>query len=112
MRLGIFIGDARGLRTDLEALLANAGAAERLGFATGWVPHIPWSLDGLVAVALAGQVTDRIELGTAEVATRLRAFADAGATDLAASVLGLDDDREGSAQGTREVLAGLIAELA
>ena len=44
---------------------STARAAEADGFATGWVPHIPWSLDGLTAVALAGQVTDRIELGTA-----------------------------------------------
>ena len=69
MRLGIFIGDASGLRTDVEALLANAREAERLGFATGWLPHIPWSLDALIAVALAGQVTSRIELGTAVVPT-------------------------------------------
>jgi 5,10-methylenetetrahydromethanopterin reductase len=69
MRLGVFIGDASGLRTDVEALLANAREAERLGFATGWLPHIPWSLDALTAVALAGQVTSRIELGTAVVPT-------------------------------------------
>jgi F420-dependent oxidoreductase-like protein len=40
-----------------------------LGFTTGWVPHIPWSLDGLTALALAGQVTNRIELGTAVMPT-------------------------------------------
>ena len=49
--------------------LANARAAEALGFTTGWVPHIPWSLDGLTALALAGQVTNRIELGTAVMPT-------------------------------------------
>jgi F420-dependent oxidoreductase-like protein len=69
MRLGVFIGDASGLRTDVDALLANAREAEELGFATGWLPHIPWSLDALMAVALAGQVTSRIELGTAVVPT-------------------------------------------
>src|SRR5215467_6438814 len=69
MRLGVFIGDASGLRTDVDALLANAREAEQLGFATGWLPHIPWSLDALTAVALAGQVTSRIELGTAVVPT-------------------------------------------
>jgi F420-dependent oxidoreductase-like protein len=69
MRLGIFIGDASGLRTDLAGLLDNAREAERLGFATGWLPHIPWSFDGLTAVALAGQVTNRIELGTAVMPT-------------------------------------------
>src|SRR6185312_1561306 len=69
MRLGVFIGDASGLRTDVAGLLDNAREAERLGFATGWLPHIPWSLDGLTAVALAGQVTNRIELGTAVMPT-------------------------------------------
>ncbi len=69
MRLGVFIGDASGLRTGVDELLANAQEAERLGFATGWLPHIPWSLDGLTAVALAGQVTSRIELGPAVMPT-------------------------------------------
>ncbi|MCW2546596.1 MAG: hypothetical protein JWN96_1056 [Mycobacterium sp.] len=69
MRLGIFIGDAGGERTSVDQLLAGAREAEELGFATGWVPHIPWSLDGLIALALAGQVTSRIELGTAVMPT-------------------------------------------
>jgi F420-dependent oxidoreductase-like protein len=69
MRLGVFIGDASGLRTDVDALLANAREAEDLGFATGWLPHIPWSLDALTAAALAGRVTSRIEIGTAVVPT-------------------------------------------
>ena len=46
MRLGIFIGDASGLRTDVDALLANAREAEQLGFATGWLPHIPGASTG------------------------------------------------------------------
>ena len=53
----------------MATLLANAREAERLGFATGWLPHIPWSLDALTAVALAGQATSRLELGTAVVPT-------------------------------------------
>jgi F420-dependent oxidoreductase-like protein len=69
MRLGIFIVDAGSIRTSVDELLSNAREAEELGFATGWVPHIPWSLDALIAVALAGQVTSRIELGTAVVPT-------------------------------------------
>jgi 5,10-methylenetetrahydromethanopterin reductase len=69
MRLGIFIGDAGGERTSVAQLQAAARQAEELGFATGWVPHIPWSLDGLIALALAGQVTTRIELGTAVMPT-------------------------------------------
>ena len=50
MRIGIFIGDAAGGRTDIPDLLARARRADELGFATGWFPHIPWSLDALVAV--------------------------------------------------------------
>ena len=69
MRIGVFIGDASGARTSVDELLAAARAAEARGFTTGWVPHIPWSLDGLTALALAGQVTRRIELGTAVMPT-------------------------------------------
>jgi F420-dependent oxidoreductase-like protein len=45
------------------------------------------------------------------VADRLRSFADAGATDLAAAVIGLDDDREASSKRTLQVLADLTPEL-
>jgi F420-dependent oxidoreductase-like protein len=69
MRLGTFIGDASGSRTDVDTLLANAASVEEHGFATGWVPHIPWALDGLIALALAGRVTSTIELGTAVMST-------------------------------------------
>jgi hypothetical protein len=41
----------------------------------------------------------------AHVHDRLRRFADAGATDICASVLGLDDDRESSRLRTLDVLA-------
>ena len=69
MRIGVFIGDVSGARTSVDELLAAARDADERGFATGWVPHIPWSLDGLTALALAGQVTNRIELGTAVMPT-------------------------------------------
>jgi F420-dependent oxidoreductase-like protein len=72
MRIGVFIGDANGERTTVATLQAQARAAEAAGFATGWVPHIPWSLDGLTALALAGTVTDRIELATAVMPTYTR----------------------------------------
>jgi probable F420-dependent oxidoreductase len=42
-----------------------------------------------------------------QVRDRLQRFADAGATDLCASVLGLDDDREASRLRTLDVLAAL-----
>src|SRR5215207_6788189 len=63
MRIGLFISDVSGEQTTIDELLANARAAEALGFTTGWVPHIPWSLDGLTALALAGQVTSGLVLG-------------------------------------------------
>jgi F420-dependent oxidoreductase-like protein len=70
MRIGLFIGDTTaGERTDVAGLLDAARWAERNGFTTGWVPHIPWSLDGLTAVALAGQVTSTMLLGTAVMPT-------------------------------------------
>lgn len=69
MRIGVFIGDVSGARTTVDELLVAARDADDRGFSTGWVPHIPWSLDGLTALALAGQVTRRIELGTAVMPT-------------------------------------------
>lgn len=69
MRIGVFIGEASGERTTVEQLLANARDAEARGFATGWVPHIPWSLDALTALAVVARETARIELGTAVVPT-------------------------------------------
>jgi F420-dependent oxidoreductase-like protein len=69
MRIGIFIGDATGERTTVEDLRANARDAEARGFATGWMPHIPWSLDALTGLTVAAGVTERIELGTAVVPT-------------------------------------------
>jgi F420-dependent oxidoreductase-like protein len=69
VRIGVFIGEASGDRTSVEDLLANARDAEQRGFATGWVPHIPWSLDALTAVTLAATVTTRLELATAVVPT-------------------------------------------
>src|SRR5690606_2411406 len=50
-------------------LLDRARWCDTNGIHTGWLPHVPWSLDGLTAVALAGQVTSRMELGTAVVPT-------------------------------------------
>src|SRR5688572_9460068 len=70
MRIGLFIvGTTMDQPTDIPTLQANAKWAEENGFATGWVPHIPWSLDGLTALALCGEVTSTIELGTAVMPT-------------------------------------------
>ena len=41
MRIGVFISDVSGAQTDVEELLANARAAEALGFTTGCDGPIP-----------------------------------------------------------------------
>jgi len=69
MRIGLFIAEAGIEGSDVATVQAQARWAEAHGFSTGWVPHIPWSLDGLTALALAGQVTERIELGSAVMPT-------------------------------------------
>lgn len=69
MRIGVFIGDVSGGRTDIDTMLERARWAEASGFHTAWLPHMPWSLDALTGLALAGQVTEHIELGTAVVPT-------------------------------------------
>src|SRR5262249_9586675 len=51
----------------LPRLLSAAQAAEDHGFASFWFPPVPGSLDAMPVIALIGQRTDRIELGTAIV---------------------------------------------
>ncbi len=48
-------------------LLANAREAEEAGAASIWFSQLPLGLDALVVSALAGQVTERIEIGTSVV---------------------------------------------
>jgi F420-dependent oxidoreductase-like protein len=69
MRIGLFIAEAGIDGSDVATVQEQARWAEAQGFATGWVPHIPWSLDGLTSLTLAGQVTERIELGSAVMQT-------------------------------------------
>jgi F420-dependent oxidoreductase-like protein len=72
MRIGIFVSETSAELTDIPSLVENTKAAEAAGFTTGWVPHIPWSLDALTAVTIAAAHTERIELGTAVVPTYSR----------------------------------------
>jgi F420-dependent oxidoreductase-like protein len=72
MRFGIFVSETSGRRTTVEELVANVQRAERLGFASAWLPHVPWSLDAMVAAGLLAVTTDRITLGTAVVPTYSR----------------------------------------
>lgn len=56
----------------LTGLLEDGRAAEADGFASFWLPQVPGYLDAMTAVALLGQVTDRIEIGTAVVPIQTR----------------------------------------
>ena len=69
MRIGMFIAETGTHGSDIDDLVRRAKWAEDAGIDTGWVPHIPWSLDALTALAIVGRETSRIELGTAVVPT-------------------------------------------
>ena len=67
MRLGTMLsmpGDPCGTRE----LIARAVAAEQAGFSSCWLPQVN-TIDALMALALAGKATHKIELGTAVVPT-------------------------------------------
>jgi F420-dependent oxidoreductase-like protein len=67
MRIGIFAGDVTG-HQPLQHHLDTIVAAERDGFDSVWLPAISGH-DPMVVLALAGALTERIELGTAVVPT-------------------------------------------
>jgi F420-dependent oxidoreductase-like protein len=68
VRIGVMVGPERGrYSTKIERMLADARWAEDAGLASVWVPQIPDDFDALTAVALIGQATSRIEIGTAVV---------------------------------------------
>ena len=69
MRIGLFISETGTHGSTIDDLVGRALWAEENGIDTGWVPHIPWSLDALTALAIVGRETSRIELGTAVVPT-------------------------------------------
>ena len=56
----------------LAGLLTDGRAAETDGFSSFWFPQVPGYVDAMTAMALLGQVTDRIELGTAVVPMQTR----------------------------------------
>ena len=67
------IGPEKGHAHDkLDRLVAAAETAEREGFASIWVPQIPSDLDAMTAIALMGQATSRVELGTAVMPIQTR----------------------------------------
>ena len=74
MRLGLMIGsDKERQRGDrLAGLIADCRAAEDAGFASFWIPQVPGYLDAMTAVALLGQITERIEIGSAVIPVQTR----------------------------------------
>jgi F420-dependent oxidoreductase-like protein len=74
MRIGLMVGsDKERPREDrLTGLLDDGKTAEAQGFASFWFPQVPGYLDAMTAVALLGQVTERIEIGTAVVPIQTR----------------------------------------
>jgi F420-dependent oxidoreductase-like protein len=68
MRIGIGIGEISGAPATIDNQIAQAQRAERDGFASGWFANI-FGFDAIMAAALCGRETSRIELGTAVVPT-------------------------------------------
>jgi F420-dependent oxidoreductase-like protein len=68
MRIGIGIGDIAGAPAGIDDLVAQAKRAEADGFASGWFANI-FGMDAIMAAAVCGRETSRIELGTAVVPT-------------------------------------------
>ena len=69
MRIGLFISETSPRGSTIDDVVERARWAEDNGLDSGWVPHVPWSLDALTALTVAGRATSRIELGTAVVPT-------------------------------------------
>jgi F420-dependent oxidoreductase-like protein len=68
MRVGVMVGpDRRDTARKTAGMLADIEWAEAAGMDTAWIPQIPSDYDALIAVALMGTRTARIELGTAVV---------------------------------------------
>lgn len=74
MRIGLMVGSdkERSRAERLAGLLADGQAAENAGFTSFWIPQVPGYLDAMTAIALLGQVTDRIEIGSAVVPIQTR----------------------------------------
>ena len=66
MKIGLALGGGDG--ATVEEAVARIVRAEEEGFSTVWLAHI-FALDALTVLALAGQKTERIELGTAVIPT-------------------------------------------
>lgn len=68
MRLGVMVGAERGdMARKVKKFIEDIEWAESAGFDTAWMPQVPNDFDALTMVALMGDRTSRIELGTAVV---------------------------------------------
>jgi F420-dependent oxidoreductase-like protein len=68
VRVGVMIGpDRRDTARKTDGMLADIEWAESAGMDTAWIPQIPSDYDALLAIALMGTRSARIELGTAVV---------------------------------------------
>jgi alkanesulfonate monooxygenase SsuD/methylene tetrahydromethanopterin reductase-like flavin-dependent oxidoreductase (luciferase family) len=74
MRIGLMVGSEgeRPLADRLPGLVVDGQADDQAGFTSMRIPQIPGYLDALTAIALIGQVTERIELGTPIVPVQTR----------------------------------------
>jgi F420-dependent oxidoreductase-like protein len=68
VKIGVMTGPERGdTARKIPRMIEDVRWAEGAGLSTAWIPQVPTDLDALVAVALIGAATARIELGTAVV---------------------------------------------
>src|SRR5215218_4485916 len=66
MKIGQMIANAG--QPSIDAVVAQFEQAEARGFASAWIPSVR-SYDAMMAIALAGRVTSRIEMATFVVPT-------------------------------------------
>lgn len=71
MKIGMILPNP-GALLDLETLLAEISRAEERGIRSVWVANVPRGFDALTLLALAGQHTRTVELGTFVVPTYTR----------------------------------------
>jgi len=74
MRIGLMIGSDKERQRSgrLSGLTEDVCGAERDGFRSFWVPQIPGYLDAMTAIAVMGEATTSIEIGTAVVPVQTR----------------------------------------
>jgi F420-dependent oxidoreductase-like protein len=74
MKIGLMYGSdkERGRNERLAGLIEDVSAAEQAGFTSVWIPQVPGYLDAMTAIAVVGQATSKIEIGTAVVPIQTR----------------------------------------